>query len=299
MSSIQPDHDDGRVSLSERVHASIQHALPHHLLSALMHRATRVRLPLWKNWQIGWFVRRYGVDLGEAEDRRPVAYPHFNAFFTRRLRPETRPLGSEAGAVSSPADGVLSEFGTVRNGTLIQAKGRSYSTAALLGGRGELAEAFENGVFATVYLSPRDYHRVHMPVDGRLRGMIHVPGRLYSVSLATVRLVDGLFARNERVISVFDTEHGLLAVALIGAVFVGSIEQVWSGVVTPRRTRRPTEVRYSDTGEALHLPRGAEMGRFNMGSTVVLLLANENVRWTEGLEPGRAVRQGETIAIAA
>ena len=294
--SSTPSRDD-RVSLSERVHAGIQHALPHHLLSALMRRATRVRLPLWKNWQIGWFVRRYGVDLGEAENHRPVDYAHFNAFFTRRLRPETRPLGTEAGAVSSPADGLLSEFGTVRDGTLIQAKGRSYSTTALLGGREALARAFEGGAYATVYLSPRDYHRVHMPISGRLREMIHVPGRLYSVSLATVRLVDGLFARNERVISVFDTEHGPLAVVLIGAVFVGSIEQVWSGVVTPPRARRPTEVRYGNG--TVRLERGAEMGRFNMGSTVVVLLGNTELRWTPGLESGQVVRQGQTIATAA
>jgi phosphatidylserine decarboxylase len=275
----------------------LQYALPHHLLSALMHRATRLRLNAWKGWQMRWFIRRYAVDMSEAAEPDANRYPDFNAFFTRALRAGARPLGDEPGALSSPADGMLSEFGTIREDILVQAKGQHYTTTALLGGRSDLAARFEGGAFATVYLSPRDYHRVHMPLDGRLLEMVHVPGRLFSVSLATTRLVPSLFARNERVVSVFETGQGLMAVALGGAVFVGSIEQVWSGVVTPPRARAVTCTRYDGEDAPIALERGAEMGRFNMGSTVIVLLEAPGLRWRQGLAPGTPTRYGETLAL--
>ena len=273
---------------SEAAGGLVPHAaLPHHLLSALMLELTRVRWPPWKNWQIRWFIRRYGVDMSQAVEPRGEVYPHFNAFFTRELTAEARPLAEEPDALLAPADGVLSQFGAVEGGSLVQAKGRRYQIDALLGGDADLAAEFAGGSFATVYLSPRDYHRVHMPLDGRLQRMIYVPGRLFSVNDATVARVPNLFCRNERVISVFETAYGRLAVILVGALFVGCMEQTWCGVVTPPRGHRVVATDY--TGEQqVRIARGAEMGRFNMGSTVVLLTQAPCSRWTAA--PGDSVR---------
>ena len=253
-------------------------ALPHHLLSALMLALTRVRLPLWKNWQIGRFVRRYAVDMSQARQPDALAFEHFNAFFTRALREDARPLASEASALVSPADGVVSQAGRMQSGSLLQAKGRHYTVHDLLGGDPADAACFANGCFATVYLSPRDYHRVHMPVGGRLRRMVYVPGRLFSVSTATTAKVPRLFCRNERVVSLFDTEHGAVAVVLVGALFVGCMEQVWCGVVTPPRGHRSVTTDYG-SGDAPRLERGDEMGRFNMGSTVIVLSERDDLQW--------------------
>ncbi len=259
----------------------------------MMMALTRVRLPLWKNWQIRWFVRRYAVDMSQAKQPDPLAYEHFNAFFTRALRDDARPLGGDDSELVSPADGVVSQAGRIEDGALLQAKGHHYTARELLGGDAADAAPFAGGSFATVYLSPRDYHRVHMPTSGRLRRMVYVPGRLFSVNAATVERVPRLFCRNERVVSLFDTEHGAMAVVLVGALFVGCMEQVWCGVVTPPRRHRPVITDYGVAGEsAPSLARGEEMGRFNMGSTVIVLSERADLTWR--VTPGDSVlvRQG-------
>jgi len=253
--------------------------LPHHLLSATMLRLTRVRFAAWKNWQMRWFIGRYGVDMSEAVQPDFSAYPHFNAFFTRELRADARPMPEDRDALLSPADGMVSEAGRIEANTLLQAKGCNYEVETLLGGAVSGAD-FSAGSFFTVYLSPRDYHRVHMPLSGILTAMRYVPGRLFSVNASTVTRVPGLFTRNERVVSLFATpEHGLLAVVLVGAMFVGCMEQTWCGVVTPPRGRAVVHSDYPTSGgQAVRLERGQEMGRFNMGSTVIVL-SERPVRW--------------------
>ena len=258
-----------------------------------MLRATRIRFAPWKDRQIRWFIRRYGVDMGIAAEPAPVSYPDFNTFFTRALAPGARPLEGGDRAIVSPADGTVAEAGSMHGRQVVRAKGRGYTLEALFGGDEHAAAAFEGGRFAVIYLSPRDYHRVHMPLTGRLRSMVYVPGELFSVNPVTVEAIDGLFARNERVVSFFDTDLGPLAVALVGAVFVGCIEQVWRGVVTPPRRRTPLVERYDDA--EIVLEQGREMGRFNMGSTVILMLANRAAEWAPWVAPGTPVRMGQRI----
>ena len=274
----------------------LQRLYPKHLLSWSMLRATRVRFAPWKSWQIRWFIRRYGVDMSIAADPDPAAYPDFNTFFTRALTPEARPLEGGPRGIVSPADGTVAQAGSVHGRRVVQAKGRGYTLEALFGGDESAAAEFEGGRFAVIYLSPRDYHRVHMPLTGRLRSMVYVPGKLFSVNPATVDAIDGLFARNERVVSFFDTDLGPLAVTLVGAVFVGCIEQVWHGVVTPPRRRIPLVERYDD--EEIVLEQGREMGRFNMGSTVILMLANRAAEWAPWVTPGAPVRMGQHVGSA-
>ena len=258
-----------------------------------MLRATRIRFAPWKNWQIRWFIRRYGVDMTIAADPDPASYPDFNTFFTRALAPGARPLEGGPRGIVSPADGTVAEAGSMYGGRVVRAKDRGYALEALFGGDGPAAAEFEGGRFATIYLSPRDYHRVHMPLTGRLRSMVYVPGELFSVSPATVDAIGGLFARNERVVSFFDTDFGPLAMTLVGAVFVGCIEQAWHGVVTPPRRRTPLVERYDDA--EMVLEQGREMGRFNMGSTVILMLANPAVEWASWVTPGAPVRMGQHV----
>ena len=258
-----------------------------------MLRATRIRFTPWKDWQIRWFIRRYGVDVSIATDPDPASYPDFNTFFTRALAPGARPLESGPRAIVSPADGTVAEAGSMHGRQVVRAKSRDYTLDALFGGDESAAAEFEGGRFATIYLSPRDYHRVHMPLTGRLRSMVYVPGELFSVNPGTVDAIGGLFARNERVVSFFDTDLGPLAVTLVGAVFVGCIEQVWRGVVTPPRRREAVVERYDDAG--IVLEQGREMGRFNMGSTVILILANHAVEWVPWMAPGAPVRMGQRI----
>ena len=273
-----------------------QRLYPKHLLSWLMLRATRIRFAPWKNWQIRWFVRRYGVDLSVVDDPSPASYPHFNAFFTRALVSGARPLEGGPRTVVSPADGTAAATGTLHGRSVVQAKGRTYTLEALFGGDESAAAAFDGGRFTTIYLSPRDYHRVHMPLTGRLRSTVYVPGELFSVNPVTVDAIDGLFARNERVVSFFDTELGPLAITMVGAVFVGCIELVWRSVVTPPRGREVLVERYDD--QEIVLEQGREMGRFNMGSTVILTLANPEVDWAPWLEPGAPVEIGRRIGEA-
>ncbi len=238
------------------------------------------------------FIARYGVDMSEAADPDPAAYPSFNDFFGRALVPGARPL--DAADLVCPVDGSISAFGRIDGDRLFQAKGHRFTTAALVGGDAALAHEFDDGHFATLYLSPRDYHRIHMPRAGRLRRMIHVPGRLYSVNPATARVVPGLFARNERVVCVFDGGAGPWAAVLVGAMIVASIATVWHGVVNPARAGALREWRYDD--RAIELAQGDEMGRFLLGSTVVLLFPAGPLRFNPAWAPGAAVRMGEAMA---
>ena len=270
-----------------------QRLYPKHLLSWMMLRATRIRFAPWKNWQIRWFIRRYGVDMSIAADPAPASYPDFNTFFTRTLTPGARPLEGGPRSIVSPADGTVIAAGSMHGRRVVRAKGRGYTLEALFGGDERAAAEFDGGRFAVIYLSPRDYHRAHMPLTGRLRSMVYVPGKLFSVNPETVDAIDDIFARNERVVSFFDTDLGPLAMTLVGAVFVGCIEQEWRGVVTPPRRRTILVERYD--GADIVLEQGREMGRFNMGSTVILMLANRAVEWAPWVAPGAAARMGRHI----
>ena len=238
------------------------------------------------------FVRRYGVDMSEAANPDPASYATFNEFFTRALKDGARPLAPADWVC--PVDGAISQFGAIERDQVFQAKGHRYSTTALLGGDAALAAQFQDGHFATLYLSPRDYHRIHMPCDGTLTRMIYVPGDLFSVNPTTARGVPGLFARNERVVCIFDTAHGPLALVLVGATIVGSMATVWHGVVNPPRRPTVTEWRYEADG--IELKQGAEMGRFLLGSTVVLLWPRASLAFNPAWEPARAIRLGEKMA---
>lgn len=272
--------------------------LPQYLLpkQALTRFAGWVASGRWgglTTWIIRDFVRRYGVDMNEAAEPDVARYPSFNEFFTRALKPGARPL-AQADWVC-PVDGAISQFGAIDGHQIFQAKGHHYSTAALLGGDEALAAQFQGGHFATLYLSPRDYHRIHMPCAGRLRRMVHVPGALFSVNPATARGVPGLFARNERVVCLFDTAHGSMVLVLVGATIVGSMATVWHGVVNPPRPGRLREWRY-DGEPAIELAQGQEMGRFLLGSTVVMLWPPGGMQFNPTWAPGREIRLGEAMA---
>jgi phosphatidylserine decarboxylase len=266
--------------------------LPHHPISRLIGRLARVRRRWFKNALIRGFARWYRVDLTEAREPDPDAYPHFNAFFTRALAANARPSPAHEADVACPADGTISQIGSLENNRVFQAKGRWYGLTELLGDAA-LAHQLANGVFATIYLAPRDYHRVHMPIAGHLQGMTHIPGRLFSVAPHTVRAVPRLFARNERVVAAFETANGPLAVVLVGAVCVASIETVWHGVVTPPRQPRPQSWSYAD--EHPHFQRGDEIGRFNMGSTAILIMGRDQASWYSEHQPGDPIRMGQAL----
>ncbi|HET7396612.1 MAG TPA: archaetidylserine decarboxylase [Gammaproteobacteria bacterium] len=281
-------------SSADRLKAALQYPLPQHAISRAVHWLTRIRQPAFKNWITRKFIHRFGVDMTEAVQPDPTAYPTFNAFFTRALRHGTRPLASEADAVACPVDGTVSQAGNIVEGRIFQAKGQSFTTAELFGGETASAAQFDAGIFTTLYLSPRDYHRIHMPFAGTLTQMIHVPGRLFSVNPPTTRAVPRLFARNERVVTVFDTGVGPMAVIMVGALNVGSIETIWAGEVTPPRGRKIRRLDYRES--RITLDKGAELGRFNMGSTVILLFAADRVRWESTLAADQTVRMGQRIA---
>lgn len=270
-----------------------QYILPHHVLSTLMSKLTHCENTAWKNSFIKLIIRLYGVNMAEAKFENLDHYPSFNHFFTRELKDHVRPIADAANAIACPADGAVSQAGPIEQGQIFQAKGHSYTALELLGGDVERAKAFEDGSFATIYLSPKDYHRLHMPLTGTLKEMVHIPGRLFSVNNTTVSAVPNLFARNERVACIFDTEAGPMALILVGAIFVSSVETVWHGVVTPPSISEPRTWQYQD--DALVLEKGAEMGRFNMGSTIIVLFGKDQTEWAQHLVSGQAVRLGEQI----
>lgn len=281
------------MSLTEKALVLGQYALPHHLLSRLMGKLTYSENPTLKNLMIQKISATYNIDLSDAMEQDKGSYRSFNEFFTRPLKPGARPIASAPNSIASPADGFLSQKGPIQQGSIIQAKGFNYTVDALLGGDTQRAAPFQSGTFATIYLSPRDYHRLHMPLTGTLREMVHVPGRLFSVNDATARNVPGLFARNERVVAIFDTASGPMALVLVGAIFVASIETVWHGVVTPPTRENVHSVVYDN--ENIILEKGAEMGRFNMGSTIIVLFANPDATFDPQIAPGAAVRMGSPI----
>ena len=277
--------------MTDRFPVLLQYLLPKRALTVLMGRLARARTGAPTRAVIHWFVRRYGVDMSEAAQPDPGSYPSFNEFFTRALRAGARPIAQAPWVC--PVDGAISQVGRIDGDRIFQAKGHRYSTRELVGGDAELAELFQDGEFATLYLSPRDYHRIHMPCDARLRRMIHVPGTLFSVNPATVRSIPGVFARNERVVCLFDSAHGPFVMALVGATVVGSIATTWHGVVNPPRPGSLREWRYDEA--PVQLRQGDEMGRFLVGSTVVMLFPAGAVRFDPGWGPGKAIRMGETM----
>ncbi|MBR9830040.1 MAG: phosphatidylserine decarboxylase [Oceanospirillales bacterium] len=272
----------------------LQKILPQHLLSRAVGKLAECRIPWVKNLFINWFRKRYQVDMSQALQPDPEAYEHFNAFFTRALTAEARPLDNTAGAILSPADGAISQLGAIDHGRIFQAKGHSYALSTLLGGDLERAKPFINGRFATVYLSPRDYHRVHMPISGTLRESVYIPGDLYSVNQVTAAGVDNLFARNERLVAIFDTELGPMAMVLVGAMIVAGIETVWNGQVAPL-PRQPLTLTPPPGQAPIELAAGEEMGRFKLGSTVILLFGPDVMDWTEQLSAGDSVTMGRAI----
>ena len=277
--------------MSERLAVLAQYLLPKQALTILAGKFATARAGNLTTAVIRWFVGRYGVDMSEAADPDIASYASFNEFFTRPLKSGARPL-SGADFIC-PVDGAISQFGAIRRDQIFQAKGHHYSTTALVGGDAALAAQFENGSFATLYLSPKDYHRIHMPCAGRLLRMIHVPGDLFSVNPVTARGVPGLFARNERVVCVFEGEQGQFVLALVGATIVGSMATVWHGVVNPPRPGHLREWRYDD--QQLRFKQGDEMGRFLLGSTVVMLFPNETLTFNAEWSPQRPIQLGERM----
>ena len=287
--------DFDAMTLRDRFQHGAQSLLPQRLLTRLTYRLTRLQTPWFKDTLIRLFIRHFRVNLTEAVESNPRAYRHFNAFFTRALKPGARPIAPGDRVVCCPVDGAVSQIGVAEADTLVQAKGRTFSLTALLGGA-EQAKPFQGGAFATLYLSPRDYHRIHLPLAGQLREMAHIPGQLFSVSPLTARMVDGLFARNERVVTRFDTPAGPMALVLVGAINVASIETVWAGVITPPLGKTIRRWDYPPDGAgAVRLKKGAEMGRFNMGSTVIVLFGPGQVRWEREIVPGATVRMGQRL----
>ena len=274
---------------------ALQHLLPQHGISRLVLGATRSRNPTFKNALIRLFMRGFKPDMRDAVVTEPTAYASFNEFFTRALRPGTRPVDSDPRAVVSPVDGTVSEAGLLSADRLLQAKGHEYSLRALLAGNPAWERSFAGGTFATIYLAPYNYHRIHMPIAGELRESFYVPGRLFSVNRTTAQLVPGLFSRNERVVCGFDTAGMPWGLILVGALNVGSMATVWHGDVTPRKHREVTALPVTGVLEPPALDKGAEMGRFNMGSTVILLFPAGAVEWQSSLVAGRVLRMGERI----
>ena len=278
--------------MSDRLKVLPQYLLPKKALTAYAGwRASREWGPRTTKL-ISGFVAKYGVDMGEAANPDIASYKSFNEFFTRALKPGARPLASAD--LICPVDGAISQFGAIKHDQIFQAKGHAYSTTALVGGDAALARQFEDGHFATLYLSPKDYHRIHMPCAGRLLRMIHVPGELFSVNPLTARGVPGLFARNERVVCVFESAHGPFVLTLVGATIVGSMATVWHGVVNPPRVSDVREWGYDD--QSIALKQGDEMGRFLLGSTVVMLFPKAALRFNPVWVPARPIRLGEAMA---
>jgi len=280
--------------VSERFEVFLQYLLPKQALTEFGSHIASMRGGSVTTGIIRWFVGKYGVNMAEAANPDLSSYPTFNEFFTRALKPGARPLA--AADLVCPVDGAISQFGAIEGDRIFQAKGHHYSTTALVGGDRALAAQFEGGSFATIYLSPKDYHRIHMPTGGRLLRMIYVPGELFSVNPATARGVPGLFARNERVVCVFESARGPFVLVLVGATIVGSMATVWHGVVNPPRTKEVREWRYDEGLPPVELAQGDEMGRFLLGSTVVMLFPRGPCRFNPAWTPGAAVRLGEMMA---
>lgn len=284
------------MKLPEPLFAALQQVIPQHALSRLIGHLAECRINPVKNRLIQTFVDHYSVNLSESLIENPESFEHFNAFFTRELKPGARTVTDTANAIACPADGAISEIGDIEVGSILQAKGQRYSLMALLANNMELAEMMMGGTFATIYLSPKDYHRVHMPMDGTLVSTTYVPGKLFSVNQATANQIPGLFARNERLICHFNSAQGPFVVILVGAMIVAGIETVWAGEVAPVRARLKTTSYQKLT--TVNLKKGDEMGRFKLGSTAILLFPKGHVKWNPDLRNGSPTRMGEAIGTA-
>jgi phosphatidylserine decarboxylase len=305
--SVTDTRDAGAISTPswrDRLFIALQHALPQHFLSRLVLRLTRIRLRPVKNLLIRNFVRHFRPNMSEAAQPNPLLYPSFNAFFTRSLCHGARPIDIDPSVLTCPVDGTISQIGRLDGSRILQAKGHDYTLESLFDGSPEWATRFAGGTFTTLYLAPYNYHRIHMPLAGTLRAAWYVPGNLYSVNAVTANAVAGLFARNERVVCVFEEERtlslerppGAFAMVLVGALFVGSIATVWHGDVTPRSPRHRVDLPLDASRAPLRLSKGAEMGRFNMGSTVILLLQPDMIEWLPKYLAGTTVEVGRMLA---
>jgi len=284
--------------MMEKLFVLSQYVIPQLSLSRLAGRlADSTGTPALRSRFIRWFINRYGVNMSEAENSDPDSYSSFNDFFTRALKPGLRTIEGNESTLVSPVDGCVSQLGNISGGRIFQAKGQSFSLLELLGGDQQRADIFAEGEFATIYLAPGDYHRIHMPMAGQLREMVHIPGRLFSVNPATAANVPNLFARNERVVCLFDTATGPMALVLVGAMIVGSVETPWAGVVKPRAAPGDGGVSQQNyNGElARKFARGEEMGRFRLGSTVVMVMPKGRAQWNDAQKPGKKVRLGEAF----
>mgnify|MGYP001157034894 CR=1 FL=1 len=282
------------MSIKDRLFIASQYVLPQHLLSRAVGTLADAEMEWVKNPLIDLFIKQFGVNMSEAQRQTASEFKSFNDFFTRELIDGARPIEGDANVLSSPADGAVSQLGEIVDGRVFQAKGQDYCLTELLGGDAQRAAPFMGGEFATIYLSPKDYHRVHMPMKGTLRDMIYVPGDLFSVNQVTAENVPRLFARNERVVCIFDTEKGPMAMVLVGAMIVAAVETVWAGHIAP--PRRELKVTEYGAPTQVSLEKGAEMGRFKLGSTVILCHPKDTVKWSENLKAGTPLRMGEAIA---
>lgn len=272
-----------------------QYLIPQHALSRCAGFIAQNKHAWFKNRLIKWFIEQYDVDMSIAEETDHTQYLHFNDFFTRPLAAGQRPIDTDEHSLTSPADGCISQLGAIKQGRIFQAKGQEYSLVELVGGNTEIAQPFHNGHFATIYLSPKDYHRVHSPLAGKLTSMIHVPGDLFSVNDTTADNVPRLFARNERVVCVFDTEKGNMAVVLVGAMIVASIETPWAGLVTPvKKQIREWNYQHSKDDDLI-FAKGDEIGRFKLGSTAIVLMDEQFDKWDDDLNAQSPVKMGEKI----
>lgn len=279
-----------RASLTDYIKSWPLYALPHHAISRIIYKLTRVEFAYVPK-VIVKFSKAFGVDLQQAINPDPKSYKTFNEFFTRPIKPELRPIATTD--LVSPVDGCISQLGAIEQGSIFQAKGHHYTAQALLGGDATLAQIFCQGQFITIYLSPKDYHRIHMPCSGTLKQQIHIPGRLFSVAPHTARTVPNLFARNERVVALFDTEYGEMAMVLVGAINVAAIETVWDGLITPPKGKKQSTKEYSQ--QQIRLEKGEEMGRFNMGSTVVLLFTQNAPKFNPAMVTELPLIMGQAI----
>lgn len=271
----------------------LQYIFSHRLPSRLFGFLARCENKAWKNLIIKKFGKYYKINTREAVSRDLNNYPSFNHFFTRQLKPGVRPITEIESGVACPVDGTVSQTGIITEGQIFLAKGKKYSIEGLLGGDKKRADLFNSGIFTTLYLSPQDYHRVHMPLDGSIEETVYIPGRLFLINNSTINAVPDLFAKNERVVNIFNTEAGPMALILIGSIFSSSIETVWDGVITPSSTAEIRQWNYPFNPPLAR--KGEEMGRFNMGSTVIVLFGKDKVRWEPKLEPGNRVQMGELI----
>ncbi|WP_430460184.1 archaetidylserine decarboxylase [Thalassolituus sp. LLYu03] len=283
------------MSFKDKAFIVFQYLIPQHLLSRLVGFIAASEIPLIKNTFINFFIGKFGINMNEAKRKSADQFRCFNDFFTRELEDGARPIADGDNQLVSPADGAVSQLGKIENGRVFQAKGQDYSLIELLGGDTKRAEEFMGGEFATIYLSPKDYHRVHMPVTGTLREMVYVPGDLFSVNKTTAENVPRLFSRNERLVAIFDTDKGPMAMVLVGAMIVAAIETVWAGLITP--PSRKLKVTDFSNPQPITLQKGEEMGRFLLGSTVVLCFAKDKIHWLENLQADSPLRMGEAIAL--